>query len=84
MMRVVSRDVIEHLSQTRVISSEHRYPSLGDISEVRVRDLKQPLSTLWERRPWPIAASKAMAIGDSRDVSAPEVSAHPQPLMRTV
>jgi hypothetical protein len=31
-MRVVSRDVIEHLSQTRVISSERRYPSLGDIS----------------------------------------------------
>jgi hypothetical protein len=31
MMRVVSRDVIEHLSQTRVISSERRYPSLGDI-----------------------------------------------------
>jgi hypothetical protein len=32
MMRVVSRDVIEHLSQTRVISSGRRYPSRGDIS----------------------------------------------------
>ena len=31
MMRVVSRDVIEHLSQTRVISSERRYLSPGDI-----------------------------------------------------
>jgi hypothetical protein len=31
MMRVVSRDVIEHLSQTRVISSERRCPSHGDI-----------------------------------------------------
>jgi hypothetical protein len=30
-MRVVSRDVIEHLSQTRVISSERRYRSVCDI-----------------------------------------------------
>src|ERR1700738_1708792 len=30
-MRVVSRDVIEHSSQTRVISSERRHPSVGDI-----------------------------------------------------
>src|ERR1700704_3321853 len=30
-MRVVSRDVIEHSSQTHVISSERRNPSVGDI-----------------------------------------------------
>ena len=30
-MRFLSRDVIEHLSQTRVISSERRYPSVGDM-----------------------------------------------------
>src|ERR1700724_1762797 len=30
-MRVVSRDVIEHSSQTRVTSSERRHPSVGDI-----------------------------------------------------
>jgi hypothetical protein len=26
-----SRDVIEHLSQTRVIASERRYPAVGDL-----------------------------------------------------
>jgi hypothetical protein len=35
MMRVVSRDVIEHLSQPRVISSEHRTCTRSDPS-VRV------------------------------------------------
>ena len=32
-MQLVSRDVIEHLSHVRVIFSERRYPSLGDISD---------------------------------------------------
>ena len=69
MMRVVSRDVIEQLSQTRVISSERRYPSVGDIPN-RCGTRTNPVQKVPSRDGYPEGDSPSVIQQDSASAIA--------------